>query len=105
MNGRAPSVVNAWPLRLRLDELRGEPLLAEGVSVTPIARRLALSWPGGAWVYAWPSAIEYPEGSRTRRARIIPYQRLVSVVLVALSAGALVAFAAQRWKDGQRNAG
>jgi hypothetical protein len=80
-------------------------MLAGDTAVTPIARRLALSWPGGAWVYAWPAAIEYPEGSQTRRTRILPYQRLMSVALVALSAGALVAFIAQRWKDGQRNAG
>lgn len=94
----------ARPFGVRLAAARGTPVLAAGMSVTPIARRLMVWWPGGGWVYAWPEAIEYPDGQRTRRARIIPVQSLVMGVFVALGVVSAVASAAQWWRSGRRNA-
>jgi hypothetical protein len=72
--------------------------------VTPVARRLMVWWPGGGWLYAWPDAIEYPDGQRTRRVRIVPVRSLAMGGLVALVAVAVVASAAQWWSSGRRNA-
>jgi hypothetical protein len=61
--------------------LRGGARRVGGATLTPIARRLAIRWPGGGWVYAWPSAIEIQTEQGTRRARILPVQRLALAAL------------------------
>lgn len=101
MNERSAQRTIAQPFGARLDTLRGEPTLAAGVLVTPIARRLALWWLGGGWIYAWPSAVEYPEGTLTRRLRILPIQPLVSAAVVAVGVAALGAVTTQRWRRQQ----
>lgn len=81
------------PFGVRLDTLRGELAWAGGPPLTSVARRLALWWPGGAWVYAWPVAIELPEGYGRRRSRRIGAGRargsgvLAALGLIACAAG------------------
>jgi hypothetical protein len=69
--------------------LRGGARRVGGATLTPIARRLAIRWPGGGWVYAWPSAIEIQTEQGTRRARILPVQRLALAALAGLALAAL----------------
>ena len=80
------------PFGAQLDTLRGEPTPTAGLRVTPIARRLTLWWPGGAWVYAWPIAIEYPDGQRARRRRIPNMRMRSQATCVALGIAAAVLF-------------
>ncbi len=89
------------PFGARLERLLGEPTRAAGTLVTPIARRLAIWWPGGGWVALWPVAVEYPTSAGSRRARIAPVQTIALVALSLMSLVALVAFKAQRWMDAQ----
>jgi hypothetical protein len=105
MNRRSPQVAQARPFGVRLDDVRGVPTLAAGVPVTPIARRLIVWWPRGGWVYAWPGSIEYPDGIRTRRIRIVPIQSLAFVALAALALATIAASLAQRRRDGPRDTG
>ncbi|MGZ3584108.1 MAG: hypothetical protein ACXWQR_22325 [Ktedonobacterales bacterium] len=105
MNRRSPRLAEARPFGVQLKDVRGAPMLAADIPVTPIARRLTVWWPGGAWVYAWPGSIEYPDGSRIRQIRIVPIQSLASVALVALALATIAASFAQRWRDGQRDTG
>lgn len=88
---RGVSSMEARPFGMQLDTLRGEPIVANGVSITPIARRLALWRPGGAWVYAWPVAVEYPAGQRIRRARIVQMWMLSLGSLAALALATVAA--------------
>ncbi len=104
MNWTGSRQTIARPFGAQLDEMRGEPKLAAGLSVTPIARRLALWWPGGGWVYAWPVAVEYPEGTRTRRLRIMPIQPLTSAAFAVFGLAAFTTFATRRWRQRRRSA-
>jgi hypothetical protein len=104
MSSGSPPWAGAWPVGVRLAATRGAPMLAAGMSVTPIARRLTVWWPGGGWVYAWPEAIEYLDGQRMRRARIIPVRLITMGGIVTLGAVAAVASVAQWWRRGRRNA-
>lgn len=92
----------ARPFGVHLDVLRGEPTLTNGVAITPIARRLALWWPGGAWVYAWPVAIEYPADERIQRTRIIHIRMFSLATFAALGLVAYVVFATRRRVREQR---
>lgn len=87
----------AWRPGMSLDESRGAPREAGGVIVIPVARRLVARWPGGAWVLAWPAAVEVRANGRTRRVRIVPVQ---SLALAALAGAALVALLGTiaRWR-------
>lgn len=85
----------ALPGGARLETLRGSPRQAGDATVTPIARRLTLRWPGGGWVYAWPSAVEIQTARGTRRTRIVPALALAALAGVALAA--LAGVAAQWW--------
>jgi len=93
---RGVSSMGARPFGMRLDTLRGEPIVANGVSITPFARRLALWRPGGALVYAWPVAVEYPAGQRIRRARIVQMWMLSLGSLAALATVAALFAVARR---------
>lgn len=90
MNRPSPPLTDARPFNIRLEALRGEPMSTPEAQVTPIARRLTIWWPGGAWVYAWPVAVEYQEGNATRRTRILPV-RAIMVAGVAVSGLAALA--------------
>lgn len=109
MSRRSPLLAEARPFGVQLDDVRGAPMLAAGVPVTPIARRLMVRWPGGGWVYMWPGSIEYSDGSRTRQTRIVPIQTLAFGALAALTLatilGTIAASLAQRWRDGSRDTG
>lgn len=94
-----PPGAGARPFGVRLAAARGAPVLAAGMSVTPIARRLMVWWPGGGWVYVWPDAIEYADGQRTRRARIVPVRLLALGGFVALGVVAAVVSVAQWWRS------
>lgn len=91
----------ALPAGVRLEQLRGAPRQAGDAVVTPIARRLTLRWPGGAWVYAWPAAIEVQTERGTRRARIIPVQRILLSALAGGALAALIGAVAQWWINGR----
>lgn len=84
------------PFGARLDVLRGEPTQTAGPPITPVARRLALWWPGSVWVYAWPVAIEYPEGQRTRRVRITNVRMLSRAIFAVFVLAAFAMFMTQR---------
>ncbi|HEU0027074.1 MAG TPA: hypothetical protein VFQ25_08155 [Ktedonobacterales bacterium] len=87
----------AVPAGARLETLRGDSRQVGGATLTPIARRLAIRWPGGGWVYAWPSAIEIQTARGTRRARIIPVQRIALAALAGFALAALAGVVAQWW--------
>ena len=95
--GQAVRLVEARPFGARVETMRGEPMVVAGASMTPIARRLAVWWPGGAWVYAWPIAIEYPPG---RRTRIIHVRMRAFALFATLGMAAFAIFVAQRRRDG-----
>lgn len=104
MSRGSPPWAGVRPVGVRLATARGAPVVAAGMPVTPIARRLMVWWPGGGWVYAWPDAIEYFDGQRTRRARIVPVRLVTMGGLVALGAVVAVATASLWWRTGRRNA-
>jgi hypothetical protein len=87
----------ALPAGARLDTLRGDSRQAGDAMVTPITRRLALRWPGGGLVYAWPSAIEVQTKRGTRRKRIIPVQTVALAALVGIALAGLAGAATQWW--------
>lgn len=103
MDRRSPRSADVRPFGVRLTDVRGAPMLAAGVPVTTIARRLMVWWPGGGWVYAWPGSIEYPDGNRIRRIRIVPIQSLASGAVAALGLATIAASLAQRRRDGLRD--
>jgi hypothetical protein len=82
--------------------MRGAPRQAGGATITPIARRLALRWPGGGWVYAWPAAVEVQTARGTRRARIIPMRMVALAALAGVALAALVGAVAQ-WYNRRRS--
>lgn len=104
MSRGSPPWADARPVGVRFATAPGTPVLAAGMSVTPIARRLTVWWPGGGWLYVWPDAIEYFDGQRARRARIVPVRLITMGGLVALGAVAAVATASLWWRTGRRNA-
>jgi hypothetical protein len=95
-HGRGSQLAETRPVGVRLDLLRGEPMPTAGPPVTPVARRLALWWPGGAWVYAWPVAVEYPDGQRTQRVRIVHVRMVSLATFAALGLAAVALFVARR---------
>lgn len=103
---RGAGLVQAQPSRpvgLRMETLRGELTPTAGAPITTVARRLALWWPGGAWVYAWPVAIEFAEGNgRPRTRRIGNVHALTSGLLATLGATACVVYLARRARMNDR---
>ncbi len=98
MTTHTPGQLNgALPAGARMEKLRGAPRQAGGATVTPITRRLTLRWPGGGWVYAWPSAIEVQTERGTRRLRIIPVRIIALATLAGIILAALAGVTAQWW--------
>jgi hypothetical protein len=96
MTTNTPGQLNgAAPAGLRLETLRGGARQVGDATMTPIARRLAMRWPGGGWVYAWPTAIEIQTERGVRRARVIPVQRIALAALAGLALAALAGVVAQ----------
>lgn len=95
--GRAVRLGETRPFGVRVETMRGEPMPAAGATITPIARRLAVWWPGGAWVYAWPIAVEYPPGQMTR---IIHVRMRVFALFATFGLSAFAIFVARRMRDG-----
>jgi hypothetical protein len=91
----------AAPVGARLETLRGAPLQVGAAIVTPIARRLAVRWPGSGWVYAWPAAVAVQTARGTQRARIWPTQRILLAALTTASLAALVG-GVMRWALNRR---
>ena len=98
MNRTSPRLVEAKPFGLQRSDLRGAQMPVAGALLTPIVRRLVVWWPSGGAVYARPVAIEYLDGSRTRRICIVPIQLLAFGALVALGLAAVAASFALRRK-------
>jgi hypothetical protein len=96
MTTNSPGQLNgAAPTGLRLETLRGGARQVGGATMTPIARRLTIRWPGGGWVYAWPTAIEIQTERGVRRARVMPVQRIALAALAGLALAAAAAAVAQ----------
>ncbi len=89
----------ATPMGMRLQRLRGAPRQAGGVTMTPIARRLALRWPGGGRASTWPVAIEIQTERGTERLRVIPLRRIALATLTGFTLAALAGVIAQWWLD------
>jgi hypothetical protein len=79
---------------LRSEERRGEPMTLHGRTIRPIARGVRLQWPGGAWEWHRPVAVEVREGDELRRVPIRDTSRLAVVAMVAI--GCAFAVAASR---------
>lgn len=92
---RAPKA-DARPFAARLETLRSEPQQLADVTVTLVALRLTLRWPGGAWVYGCPAAIDYDDGRHSRRQWILPIQRIALAGIMALGLGMSGVALAQR---------
>src|SRR5262245_34037838 len=75
--------------RVERREVRGEPLTLSGWRITPIKRVVHIAWPGGAWLWQRPVAVEIQAGESLRRMPVHNITRRALIVL-ALSA-ALVA--------------
>ncbi len=87
----------ALPVGVRMETLRGEPRQAGGATVTPIARRLTLRWPGGGRVSARPSAVEIQTERGVRRVRIMPFRRVALATLAGITLAALAGAVTQWW--------
>jgi hypothetical protein len=94
--------VSARPIGVRVETLWGVVTPPTGLAITSVARRLSLWWLGGAWVYAWPVAIEYAEGQRTRRTRITHVRRRAFAMFATLGLAAVAVFVARRVSDAWR---
>jgi hypothetical protein len=103
MNWTSSRLVGAKPFGLQRSDLRGAQMPVADILLTPIARRLMVWWPGGGAVYTRPVAVEYVDGSRTRRIRIVPIQSLGFGALAALGLAAVAASFALRHKDRWRD--
>lgn len=72
---------------LQIRRVRGEPVVAGGVSVVPVARRVAVglgAGGGAAWlVHDGPAAVEITEGGVTRTVRIHDVTLLTRVGVLA----------------------
>ena len=87
----------ALPVGVRMETLRGEPRQAGGATVTPIARRTTLRWPGGSRVSARPAAVEIQTERGVRRVRIMPFRRVALVTLAGITLAALAGVVVQWW--------
>jgi len=80
--------------RIERREVRGEPLTLSGRRITPIKRVVHIAWPGGAWLWQRPIAVEIQEGESLRRMPVHNITRR-AIIGLALSA-ALVAVVTRR---------
>src|SRR5436309_15952550 len=69
---------------LRISELRDKPIAAHDRQITPISRVFQVNWPGGAFLWQRPVAIEVRQGDVVRRLSIHnATRRATTSILVA----------------------
>lgn len=56
------------------------------LTVTPVARSLAVGWGRGAVAWSWPCAVLVSREGRTSRIRIVNVNRLAEAGIVAVAA-------------------
>ena len=84
----------AGRLHIERREVRGTPLAVRGWRMTPVKRAVQLTWPGGAWLWQRPVAVEVQEDGSTRR---IPISNITRRALVGMALGmALIAVLTRR---------
>ena len=83
---------------LHREDLRGTPRTLLDQTITPVARVVQLTWPGGRLEWHRPVAVEVARGDRVQRIPIRnATRRLVAgIVLAELALGGLVWWALQR---------
>jgi hypothetical protein len=99
---RKPPRLGRW---VSNETVAGDPVTAAGVTVTPLARTLAVRTPVGGLVWSRPVAVQVERDGRVRRIRIVDVTRAVQVGLLVSSLAAIVAVAAltKGVKDGGRD--
>src|SRR5262249_45882524 len=80
--------------RIERREVRGEPLTLSGWRITTIKRVVHIAWPGGAWLWQRPIAVEIQQGASLQRLPVHNFTRR-AIIGLALSA-ALVAVVTSR---------
>lgn len=79
---------------MSIETIAGHPVAANGATVTPVARTLALRTPFGGLVWNRPVAVLVERGGQVKRIRIVDVTRAVQVGLLVSSIAAIVAVAA-----------
>jgi hypothetical protein len=79
---------------ISIETVAGHPVAANGVTVTPVTRTLALRTPFGGLVWNSPVAVLVERGGQVKRIRIVDVTRAVQVGLLVSSIAAVVAVAA-----------
>lgn len=64
----------AWDI----SESRGTPVVAQGRRLTPIGRVVRVTWPGGAFVWHRPAAVEIQQGEERKLVPIVNMTRRMS---------------------------
>jgi hypothetical protein len=84
---------------LRIEETRGTPSAQPDQQITPIARVVHLTWPGGRFDWYRPVAVEVTHRDRTRRIPIrnVTRQIMAGIILAELVLGALAWWAEQTY--------
>lgn len=66
---------------LRIERVRGPTLSQPGQEVTPLARVIQLTWPGGITEWRRPVAVEVRRGNRVRHIPIRDATRRAQVII------------------------
>lgn len=91
-----------FPL-VRISEMRNKPITTHGKEITPIGRVFQVSWPGGAFLWQRPVAIEIYQGDVMRRLSIQnTTRRATSIIILAELAIVVLAASWMRLKDARR---
>jgi hypothetical protein len=92
----------SFPL-VRISEMRNKPITTHDREITPISRVFQISWPGGAFLWQRPVAIEIYQGDVVRRMSIQDTTRRVTIIII-LAELAMVVLAASwmRLKNARR---
>lgn len=78
--------------------MAGDPVTANGVTVTPVTRALVVRMPFFALVWNRPIALRVEHGGRVDKMRIVDVTRVVQVGLLVSSAVGIVAAAMLAWR-------
>ena len=71
--------------RVRWETASGEPVTAEGVTLTPVSRALTLRWPRGGLVWNRPLGLDVERGGELARIPIVDVTRVAQLALFGLS--------------------
>ncbi len=80
--------------RVRRESLRGSTVTRHSREITPIARQVTVTWPGGRVLWQTPTAVEVRERGRVRR---IPIRDATSRLILTIALAELAAGAALWW--------